>query len=396
MFHVNQGPEGPVKYLSPQWQTLVQHAISECDRLGLELAIHNCEGWSESGGPWVKPDQAMQKVVWSQARLAGGKKVTVNLPQPPTVRDCYHDIAVLAFPTLDGEKLTLADLHAKITASDEKFDASRIIDGANAAALPVPTKDKPQFIQIEIPSPPEGWSIASMRIGTRGANWCNGWQLLAGDDGKTFRKVCDWPNRPGTWATFAIRARFLKVVMPEVDRDARTLEITAIEVGPADRPHGRADRHDLRRRVQQVHRLAGPAADVDPARRHRRPHRPHGQDRPPGMGRPRGRLDHPADRPHAHGRGQSPLHQRGLRPGVRQDDAAAVEFHFNSMMAKVIAQAGPLAGDRGKGLTQMLCDSWEAGCENWTPLFPQEFKARWGYAPAPLAAGRHRSHRGQP
>ncbi|MEO6526075.1 MAG: glycosyl hydrolase [Gemmatimonadaceae bacterium] len=61
MFDVGTGiPKGPVETLSPEWLRLVRHAISECDRLGLSFTMHNCPGWSSSGGPWVTPDRAMQ------------------------------------------------------------------------------------------------------------------------------------------------------------------------------------------------------------------------------------------------------------------------------------------------------------------------------------------------
>ena len=42
------------------------------DQLGLEEAIAGSPGWSESGGPWVQPAQAMKKLVWSETRVAGG------------------------------------------------------------------------------------------------------------------------------------------------------------------------------------------------------------------------------------------------------------------------------------------------------------------------------------
>lgn len=92
-------PEGPVAYNSPQWRELVVFAAKEADRLGLELCFHNCAGWSSSGGPWVKPEHAMQTVVFSETKVKGGAKVKVDLPQPRTVAGYYKDIAVLAFPT---------------------------------------------------------------------------------------------------------------------------------------------------------------------------------------------------------------------------------------------------------------------------------------------------------
>ena len=42
---------------------MVHHAVAEADRLGIELCFHNCAGWSSSGGPWIKPEHAMQTVV---------------------------------------------------------------------------------------------------------------------------------------------------------------------------------------------------------------------------------------------------------------------------------------------------------------------------------------------
>ena len=45
-FDVGTGiPKGPVKYLSEAWLQLKEHAIRECERLGLEFIMHNCPGW---------------------------------------------------------------------------------------------------------------------------------------------------------------------------------------------------------------------------------------------------------------------------------------------------------------------------------------------------------------
>ena len=59
---------------------------------------------------------------------------------------------------------------------------------------------------------------------------------------------------------------------------------------------------------------------------------------------------------------------------------AAVEANFEGMMGKVIADVGPLAG---KSFKMVLADSWEAGCQNWTPMMRDEFTKRRGYDPLP-------------
>jgi hypothetical protein len=100
IMEVDQGaPLGPVAFMSPQWRELFKHVVSEAQRLGLEVNMNDDAGWNGSGGPWIKPEQSMQKVVWSEMDLDGPRHVEAVLPQPKAVADYYRDIVVLAFPT---------------------------------------------------------------------------------------------------------------------------------------------------------------------------------------------------------------------------------------------------------------------------------------------------------
>ncbi len=96
-------PAGPVKFLSPDWRGLVIHAARDADRLGLELCVENCAGWSSSGGPWNTPEHAMQRVTTSEQKVKGPAHFSAVLPSPPSKLDYYRDIAVLAFRTPEGE-----------------------------------------------------------------------------------------------------------------------------------------------------------------------------------------------------------------------------------------------------------------------------------------------------
>jgi alpha-L-rhamnosidase len=109
-------PRGPVVFNSPEWKALFQYAIAEADRLGIEITLGVGPGWSGSGGPWVKADDAMQHLVGTTTKVQGGKAVDVILPKPAprepyfgrgsftpdllkTWQDIYVDVAVLAYPT---------------------------------------------------------------------------------------------------------------------------------------------------------------------------------------------------------------------------------------------------------------------------------------------------------
>jgi len=83
IFNVSEDiPPGPILFMSPEWRALLAHAVAEADRLGLELCIHNCAGWSSSGGPWITPENAMQEVVWSETDAAGPMRFSARLPEP--------------------------------------------------------------------------------------------------------------------------------------------------------------------------------------------------------------------------------------------------------------------------------------------------------------------------
>jgi len=99
-------PPGPVKFLSPDWRAMMRHAAGEADRLGLELCVHNCAGWSSSGGPWNTPEHAMQRVTTSEKQVQGPVHFSGKLPSPPAKLGFYRDIAVLAFRTPGGENGT--------------------------------------------------------------------------------------------------------------------------------------------------------------------------------------------------------------------------------------------------------------------------------------------------
>lgn len=109
-------PKGPVRYMSPEWRSMVGYAAREADRLGLALALGTGPGWCGSGGPWVTPDDAMQHLVASQTEVQGPARFDQALPKPkprlpyfglgsltPELRKqwetYYRDELVLAVPT---------------------------------------------------------------------------------------------------------------------------------------------------------------------------------------------------------------------------------------------------------------------------------------------------------
>ncbi|MEE4454820.1 glycosyl hydrolase [Novosphingobium resinovorum] len=88
-------------YMTPEWKDAFRFAAHEADRQGLELAIASSPGWSETGGPWVQPQDGLKKLVWSETSVAPGKRFTGKLTAPPQTTGPYQTLA----PALSIEEM---------------------------------------------------------------------------------------------------------------------------------------------------------------------------------------------------------------------------------------------------------------------------------------------------
>ena len=69
-----QTVEKKINFGTQDWLNAVHHSAVEGQRLGLEMSIFSSPGWSEAGGPWVKPAEAMKKLVWSETDVEGSAR----------------------------------------------------------------------------------------------------------------------------------------------------------------------------------------------------------------------------------------------------------------------------------------------------------------------------------
>jgi hypothetical protein len=115
---IGETPDGPVAFMSPKWQELFVQSVRDAERLGIDITLGIGPGWCGSGGPWVKPEQAMQHLVFSSVELKGPLSYAAMLPvleQRSTqfhkmANPFYEDVAVLAFPS---RKPLIADINEK-------------------------------------------------------------------------------------------------------------------------------------------------------------------------------------------------------------------------------------------------------------------------------------------
>ena len=114
---IANSPWPDVKYLSPAWWALMRHAVERGGELGLDMGMHNCAGWSASGGPWITPELSMQKLVWSETDASGpGPAPSLEQPKVDPKFNFYRDIVVLAVPDAKNVQATdVIDLTSQMT-----------------------------------------------------------------------------------------------------------------------------------------------------------------------------------------------------------------------------------------------------------------------------------------
>lgn len=93
----NNPNEGLLAFTDPWWQ-LVRHAAAEGKRLELDIGVHNCPGYTASGGPWITPELSMQELCTSQTLVDGGVRFAGALARPQV-----DPHGVMAFPVINKD-----------------------------------------------------------------------------------------------------------------------------------------------------------------------------------------------------------------------------------------------------------------------------------------------------
>ncbi len=413
-----QTVEKKIVFGTPEWLDAVRHAASEADRLGLEMTIFSSAGWSETGGPWVKPEQAMKKLVWSETIVEGPRRFSGKLPPPPSnngpIRNLmpgsgragnapppdptyYGDSAVIAYRTPPDEA-NPAGLHPKATTHAGAIDAAALLDDDlnTALTIPAPSDGGPAWVQFEFA---RAFKARAITIGGRGGIPVG--RVLASDDGVNFRTLVMLPGaqlyRQGQVRTFAFSETTAKFYR---------LELTGAPLNPAatmsQAPPQPAREYVLTEAVlhagARVHRWEEKAGFSFLFEYESVPT----PEAPVQTIIPRtdivdltAKMDQGGNLNWEIPSGKWTILRLGYsltgsknRPAV----PAALGYEVDKLSRKhtesylrgyfdPLAQAlGPLYG---KSLRYVLLDSWEAGMQNWTDEMLSEFQKRRGYDPTP-------------
>ena len=370
---------GTARQLSPEWWKRMTTAFNTADSLGLQMGIHYSDGFALGGGPWITPAESMQKIVWADTIVEGGRngmngKRLITLPRPKGLyKDYYEDVALYAYPA---------------SYSDARKPKPSV-------AFPYRSAE-PCDIVMEYDEP---FTLRRVEIVTGGNNYqAHRFKVYASDDGKTYRFVREieparqgWQNI-GFYATYSIpttTARYFKFHWtPEgsdpgsEDMDAAkwkpVLKVAGLNLGSEPVIDGYEGKSGAVWRVSKAvggddKECVKPGDMIDLTNKLMLSSR---KDTPLAFSLPAGkwhilRIGHTSTG-HTNATGGG---GRGLE--CNKFSRKIIGKQFDNWFANIYRHAPQ---DKVKRvLTRLHVDSWECGSQNWSDEFAAEFKSRRGY-----------------
>ncbi len=386
-----QMPQGNVRFMQPEWLDLIDHTLNETKRLGLQFGIHNCDGFSTAGGPWITPETSMKQLTWSVTEAEGPAEIDLPLEQPETKENFYRDIAVIAFPVPQGKTLTGKSTGAKLRGMTCTEELGKLLDGNSTTQAVFPVKENGNTFEYLFQSPQTVRTLIFYNVSPH--IWEEDFiiNMEVSSDGREFTSK----------STFSVNFDFAKggqitvaceestgIVFRLTIKNNRPLSIGEIELSETARVHFgeakaglvRARGHGGERRLYN----AFPGPD-----RNQKLQTPlvvaskNVKDISGNMGTsghlkwtvPAGkwriaRIGYTSTGIYIH-----PATKEGNGLECDKLDARVANAHFDEYIGRLKQRSDMLGGT----LTTMEVDSWECGIQNWTAGFENRFRQKVGY-----------------
>lgn len=380
----------PVQQLTPQWWQMVRFAMTEANRLGIKLAMHDSDGFAVAGGPWITPEMSMQKLTWSKTIVNGGSHYAADLPKPAFNYRYYKDVAVYAYPAPDA--ISTDDSKPEITSSVPGAEVQFLADKNNKKGF---SSSDNCWIQYAFKQP---FTCRNITIRVNSSNYQAERLIIeTSDDGKNFKRITQLePPRSGwqdndadnTFAIPAVTAKYFRFIYDKAGTEPGAEDNEAAKWKPALKLSGitlssEPVINQYQAKNGEVWRVAArtTAAEI-----------------PDNLCVPQDKLinltaqldgsghlnwDAPAGNwvilrightttGHMNDTG-------GAGKGLECDkfNPGAVKIQFDHWFGEAVRVAGP---ELAKQVLKIFhVDSWEVGSQNWSGSFLAEFKKRRGY-----------------
>jgi len=401
-------PAGKVKALTPEWWALVEHAIREGARTGVNIGLFNCLGWSQSGGPWIRSDQAMRYLASSETRVTGPVRFKRKLPVP---KEPFQDVAVLAFPAPAHDTDSFATKSAGVTCTPAAAEVERLVDGDLSTTFLFPAGagqgQKPFAIEFGSAAPV---TLRSLQIYPSEQPFGAQVELQARDAQGSFSTLrsfkCDrsnmakgvgfMPRAPVSISIPATSSKEFRLLFTGVS--ANRAELAEIQLSAAARLESFVEKQ-----LGKMHPTPLPMWDtylwptqaepdsaqlIVPAQEVRDLSAHLSADGTLAWEVPRGNWIIQRVGMTPTGMRNSPASPEGQGLEVDKMNRRLAQHHFDAFIGEVLRRVPPEARASFK---RVVADSYEMGSQNWTDGFGGQFRQRYGYEPKlwlPVLTGR--------
>lgn len=407
--------ENSFEAFSPAWWEMLRFSAEEAKRLGLTFEVHISNGFV-AGGPWITNETGMKRLAATETLLTGGGLFEDTLKTPVNVYNFYKDVAVLAFPVPEGGGVSSATKSVNITSNINGVNLHNLFNSQSNVLekIPVHKEGEKVYINLEFSEEftarsityevrPKGKATTSATnvpgpasenfVGTGYRVLPDLGQLEVSDDGTDYRKVCDlkpvyrahesWRQKTISFA--AVKGKYFRLNLHDwwEDSDKRP-----------DMQIGRIVLHSVAK-LDQWEEKAGFYSEYLE------------EDRTPGYlpveSIPVNSVINLTDKMDTAGilrwnvpegnwlvlrfayvpTGAMIKHGRKNLMGRECDKLSkkATELQWKNYAGRILDS---LLYNRNGYLSGIAMDSHEAGAQNWTDDFIQEFKLRQGYDPTPF------------
>ncbi|WP_158799190.1 glycosyl hydrolase [Pedobacter sp. L105] len=385
-------PDGKVKFMSEEWWDIMHTALKTATRLNIEIGLFNSPGWSQSGGPWIKPEQAMRYLTSSEVTVKGPFIFHKKLVQPQVN---FQDVKVLAYPVANDYDTDISALKPKLSAVPAVDSLNNLIDHNEATAVHL-IKNQQFALDINTSSP---YTVRSVVIRTtaQAVNFAGDIQAKINDAWITVKhfsidrsnpalNVGFTPFGPAAISIPPTTSSSFRLVLTNISANSGITELklsatpvvedyiekTLAKMWPTPHPFWEAYQW-LPQPVETSPYSIDPAKVIDISKYM-------SADGTLNWKVPAGNwvIERSGMTPTNVTNAPAPLEGRGLE--VDKMSKTHIAEHFDAFLGQILKRIP--AEDR-KTWKVTVEDSYETGSQNWTDELITEFKQKYNYDPTP-------------
>lgn len=134
---------------SPEWWEMLKFSAKEAERVGLTFEVNVSNGFV-SGGPWITNEYGMKYLAATERRLRGGQRFEGKLEAPINRYNYSRDVAVLAFPAPEGGGISSATERISYSSNVDDINLQNLFNPKSTTMEQIPVQDEGKSVYINL------------------------------------------------------------------------------------------------------------------------------------------------------------------------------------------------------------------------------------------------------